>query len=105
MHHTSLPCITLTHHSHHSLHDAGIDELLQTVLWVAEEKALMSNPNKRAAGTVIEAHLDKKRGPVATLLVQVCTRAWACAASRLHAPLLAAPLAVAVLSVFQMLLA
>jgi translation initiation factor IF-2 len=51
---------------------AGIDDLLQTVLWVAEEKALMSNPNKLAAGTVIEAHLDKKRGPVATLLVQVC---------------------------------
>jgi hypothetical protein len=50
----------------------GIDDLLQTVLWVAEEKALMANPNKLAAGTVIEAHLDKKRGPVATLLVQVC---------------------------------
>lgn len=50
---------------------AGIDDLLQTVLWVAEEKALMANPTKLAAGTVIEAHLDKKRGPVATLLVQV----------------------------------
>lgn len=52
-------------------HTPGIDDLLQTVLWVAEEKALMANPSKLAAGTVIEAHLDKKRGPVATLLVQV----------------------------------
>ncbi len=52
---------------------AGIDDLLQTVLWVAEEKALMANPSRLAAGTVIEAHLDKKRGPVATMLVQVCT--------------------------------
>ena len=51
---------------------SGIDDLLQTVLWVAEEKALMANPNRLAAGTVIEAHLDKKRGPVATMLVQVC---------------------------------
>lgn len=51
---------------------AGIDDLLQTVLWVAEEKQLMANPNRRAAGTVIEAHLDRKRGPVATMLVQVC---------------------------------
>jgi translation initiation factor IF-2 len=41
------------------------------VLWVAEDKQLMANPNRLAAGTVIEAHLDKKRGPVATLLVQV----------------------------------
>lgn len=49
----------------------GIDDLLQTVLWVAEEKSLMANPSKLAAGTVIEAHLDKKRGPVATMLVQV----------------------------------
>lgn len=50
---------------------AGIDDLLQTVVWVAEEKAFMANPSRLAAGTVIEAHLDKKRGPVATLLVQV----------------------------------
>jgi translation initiation factor IF-2 len=41
------------------------------VAWVAEEKQLMANASKLAAGTVIEAHLDKKRGAVATLLVQV----------------------------------
>jgi hypothetical protein len=41
------------------------------VAWVAEEKQLMANATKLAAGTVIEAHLDKKRGAVATLLVQV----------------------------------
>lgn len=51
----------------------GIDELLQTVAWVAEEQSLVANPNKLAAGTVIEAHLDKKRGAVATLLVQAGT--------------------------------
>jgi translation initiation factor IF-2 len=54
----------------------GIDDLLQTVLWVAEDKQLMANPNRLAAGTVIEAHLDKKRGPVATLLVQVGGEVW-----------------------------
>eukprot|EP00879_Flechtneria_rotunda_P023819 GHRR01025222.1.p1 GENE.GHRR01025222.1~~GHRR01025222.1.p1 ORF type:complete len:520 (+),score=181.23 GHRR01025222.1:409-1968(+) len=51
----------------------GIDDLLQTVCWVAEEKQLMANSSKLAAGTVIEAHLDKKKGPVATLLVQAGT--------------------------------
>ncbi len=49
---------------------AGIDELLETVLLVAEVEDLVANPQKLAAGTVIEAHLDKKRGAVATLLVQ-----------------------------------
>jgi translation initiation factor IF-2 len=39
--------------------------------WTAEEKGYMARPNKPAAGTVIEAHLDRKRGAVATLLVQV----------------------------------
>uniref|UniRef100_A0A383VHM0 Translation initiation factor IF-2, chloroplastic n=2 Tax=Tetradesmus obliquus TaxID=3088 RepID=A0A383VHM0_TETOB len=51
----------------------GIDDLLQAVAWVAEEKQLMANATKLAAGTVIEAHLDKKRGAVATLLVQAGT--------------------------------
>ncbi|KAF6256183.1 hypothetical protein COO60DRAFT_1296299 [Scenedesmus sp. NREL 46B-D3] len=51
----------------------GIDDLLQAVAWVAEEKQLMANAARLAAGTVIEAHLDKKRGAVATLLVQAGT--------------------------------
>ncbi|GIL67209.1 hypothetical protein Vafri_20631 [Volvox africanus] len=51
----------------------GVQDLLTQVLWVAEEKQLMSNPKRPAAGTVIEAYLDKKKGPVATLLVQVGT--------------------------------
>ena len=48
----------------------GIDELLETVLLVAEVKELKANPNRRAKGIVIEAKLDKGRGPVATVLVQ-----------------------------------
>lgn len=48
----------------------GIDELLEMVLLVAEMKNLRANPNRRAQGTVIEAKLDKGRGPVATVLVQ-----------------------------------
>lgn len=52
---------------------AGIDELLETVLLVAEVEDLSANPQRLAAGTVIEAHLDKKRGAVATLLVQAGT--------------------------------
>ena len=48
----------------------GIDELLETVLLQAEMCELKSNPNRRARGLVIEAQLDKGRGPVATVLVQ-----------------------------------
>ncbi|HSQ87904.1 translation initiation factor IF-2 [Romboutsia sp.] len=48
----------------------GIDTLLEMVLLVAEMEELKANPNKRAVGTVIEAELDKGRGPVATVLVQ-----------------------------------
>ena len=48
----------------------GIDTLLEMVLLVAEMEELKANPNKRAVGTVIEAQLDKGRGPVATVLVQ-----------------------------------
>ncbi|EQG00639.1 translation initiation factor IF-2 [Clostridioides difficile] len=48
----------------------GIDTLLEMVLLVAEMEELRANPNKRAVGTVIEAELDKGRGPVATVLVQ-----------------------------------
>ncbi len=48
----------------------GIDHLLEMIILVAEMKELKANPNKRARGTVIEALLDKGRGPVATVLVQ-----------------------------------
>jgi translation initiation factor IF-2 len=48
----------------------GIDTLLEMVLLVAEVEELRANPDKRAVGTVIEAELDKGRGPVATVLVQ-----------------------------------
>ena len=48
----------------------GVDELLEMVLLTAEVQELKANPNRRAKGVVIEARLDKNRGPVATLLVQ-----------------------------------
>ncbi|MBQ9133358.1 MAG: translation initiation factor IF-2, partial [Clostridia bacterium] len=48
----------------------GISDLLENVLLVAEVKELKANPNRRAKGIVIEAKLDKGRGPVATVLVQ-----------------------------------
>ena len=48
----------------------GIDELLETVILTAEMQELKANPNRAAKGTVIEARLDKNRGPIATLLVQ-----------------------------------
>ena len=48
----------------------GIDELLETILVVAELKELKANPHRYALGTVIEASLDKNEGPKATLLVQ-----------------------------------
>ncbi len=50
-------------------HD-GIDDLLESVLLVAEVKELKANPNRRAKGIVIEGKLDKGRGPVVTVLVQ-----------------------------------
>ena len=48
----------------------GIDELLENVLLVADVLELKANPNRLAKGSVIEARLDKGRGPVATVLVQ-----------------------------------
>ncbi len=48
----------------------GIDNLLESILLVAEMAELKANPNRSAKGVVIEARLDKGRGPVATLLVQ-----------------------------------
>jgi len=51
-------------------HRTNIDTLLEMVLLVADMKELKANPNKQAKGAVIEAKLDKSRGPVATMLVQ-----------------------------------
>ena len=48
----------------------GIPELLEMILLTAEVKELKANPNRKARGLVIEAQLDKGRGPVATVLVQ-----------------------------------
>lgn len=48
----------------------GIDELLEMVLLVAEMQELRANPNRNAVGTIIEAQLDKGKGPMATVLVQ-----------------------------------
>ncbi|MGI5883350.1 MAG: translation initiation factor IF-2 [Candidatus Spyradocola sp.] len=50
--------------------EMGIDNLLEMILLTAEMKELKANPNRPARGTIIEARLDKGRGPVATLLVQ-----------------------------------
>ena len=48
----------------------GIDDLLENILLIAETSELKANPDRRAKGTVVEARLDKGRGPIATLLVQ-----------------------------------
>lgn len=51
----------------------GIQDLLETILLVAELKELKANPNRPAVGTVIEAQLDKSRGALATVLVETGT--------------------------------
>ncbi len=48
----------------------GIDELLEMVVLVAEIQELKANPNRKAIGVVVEAQLDKGKGPLATVLVQ-----------------------------------
>ena len=48
----------------------GIDELLEMILLVAEMRELKANPNRRAVGTIIEANLDKAKGPMATILIK-----------------------------------
>lgn len=53
-----------------AINGEGIDELLEMILLVAEVEDFKANPDKRARGSVVEAELDKGRGPVATLLVQ-----------------------------------
>jgi len=52
---------------------AGLDDLLDTILIVADVQELKANPKRAAIGTVVEAELDKGRGPVATVLVQTGT--------------------------------
>ena len=51
----------------------GIPELLEMIQLVAEVRELKANPDRLAKGTVIEAKLDKGRGPVATILVETGT--------------------------------
>jgi translation initiation factor IF-2 len=51
----------------------GLDELLEMILLVIEIADLKANPDKPAAGTIIDAHLERGRGPVATVLVQAGT--------------------------------
>lgn len=51
----------------------GIEQLLEMILLVADMKDLRANPNRPAKGTIIEAKLDKGRGPVATVLIQTGT--------------------------------
>jgi len=53
-----------------ALQNLGIDDLLETLLITADLEELTANPNARAQGVVLEAHLDVGRGPVATVLVQ-----------------------------------
>jgi translation initiation factor IF-2 len=56
-----------------ALKKQGIEDLLQTILVVAEMQNLKANPNRPAVGTVIEAHLDPNLGPVATILINTGT--------------------------------
>ena len=51
----------------------GVEELLETIALTAEVEELVANPDRNARGTVVEAYLDKKRGAMATLLVQTGT--------------------------------
>ena len=53
-----------------ALNGDNLDTLLEMILLVAEVEDLSANPDRSARGTVIEAHLDKAKGPVATLLIQ-----------------------------------
>ena len=53
-----------------AINKEGIDQLLEMIILTSELKELKANPNKKARGAIIEAELDKGRGPVATVLVQ-----------------------------------
>ncbi len=59
------PCIPVS-----AKNKEGIDDLLEMILLVADMKELKANPDRAAKGTVVEARLDKGRGPIATVLVQ-----------------------------------
>ena len=59
------PCIPVS-----ARNKEGIDDLLEMILLVADMKELKANPDRAAKGTVVEARLDKGRGPIATVLVQ-----------------------------------
>lgn len=61
----NVPCIPVS-----AKKKTGIEELLEMVTLIAEIKDLKANPNRSAKGTVIEARLDKGRGPISTILVQ-----------------------------------
>ena len=60
-----VPCIPVSAKTHQ-----GIDDLLEMIQLVADTSELKANPDRMARGTVIEAKLDKGRGPIATILVQ-----------------------------------
>lgn len=60
-----MPCIRVS-----AKQKTGIKDLLEMILLVADMKELKANPNRAAKGVVIEARLDKGRGPIATMLVQ-----------------------------------
>ncbi|MBN2087621.1 translation initiation factor IF-2 [Candidatus Peregrinibacteria bacterium] len=60
-----VPCSAIT--------GEGMDKLLEMILLVAEMEDLKANPNRLAVGTVVESHLDKSLGPVATILVNTGT--------------------------------
>ena len=60
-----VPCIPVSAHT-----KQGLDDLLEMIILTADIKELKANPNRAAKGTVIEARLDKGRGPIATVLVQ-----------------------------------
>ncbi len=60
-----VPCVPVS-----AVTKMGIDDLLEMILLVADMKELKANPDRQAKGIVIEAKLDKGRGPVATMLVQ-----------------------------------
>ena len=53
-----------------ALQKLGLDDLLEIILLVSDLEEPKANPNRPAAGTVVEAELDRSRGPVATVLVQ-----------------------------------
>lgn len=60
-----VPCVPVS-----AVQKTGIKDLLEMILLVADMKELKANPDRAAKGTVVEAKLDKGRGPVATLLIQ-----------------------------------